>query len=160
RQTGLGQSPAKGGRQPRPPRRTAGTVREGAGTMTEPDAGGASDLASISTENELRIAVLGLLGDSYDRAVERRTGLSTTTVNDLRNGRRRLTVKTLTLIVDAYDPTRRDQWLAAWRRVRARGAPAAASQDAEAEPTAHPGGSSSVDEVGQVGQVDDVDAGT
>jgi hypothetical protein len=82
------------------------------------------DLASVSTEDQLRIAMLGLLGDSYDRAVERRTGLSKTTVNDLRNGRRRLTSKTLTLIVEAYDPSRRDAWLLAWRRVNAR--PAAA----------------------------------
>jgi hypothetical protein len=88
--------------------------------MTEPDGGYAPDPASILSENELHNAVVGLLGDSYDRAVESRTGVSKTTVNALRNQRRRLTLKTLGLIVDAYDPTRRDAWLAAWRRVNAR----------------------------------------
>ncbi|WP_045876569.1 hypothetical protein [Pseudofrankia sp. DC12] len=88
--------------------------------MTEPKVDPAPDPASVSTEEELRVAVLALLGDSYDRAVERRTGLSKTTVNDVRNERRRLTAKTLTLIVEAYDPYRREDWLAAWRRVRAR----------------------------------------
>ncbi|WP_131804125.1 helix-turn-helix transcriptional regulator, partial [Pseudofrankia sp. BMG5.36] len=88
--------------------------------MTEPGMEPVPDPASVSTEDELRVAMLGLLGDSYDRAVERRTGLSKTTVNDLRNGRRRLTAKTLTLIVEAYDPRRREAWLSAWRRVRPR----------------------------------------
>ncbi|ONH33258.1 helix-turn-helix domain-containing protein [Pseudofrankia asymbiotica] len=88
--------------------------------MTEPGMEPVPDPASVSTEDELRVAMLALLGDSYDRAVERRTGLSKTTVNDLRNGRRRLTAKTLTLIVEAYDPRRRDAWLSAWRRVRSR----------------------------------------
>lgn len=88
--------------------------------MTEPTEEPMPDPASVSTEDELRAAVLALLGDSYDRAVERRTGLSKTTVNDVRNDRRKLTAKTLTLIVEAYDPQRRDAWLAAWRRVRTR----------------------------------------
>ncbi|MBL7492048.1 XRE family transcriptional regulator [Frankia sp. AgB1.9] len=107
--------------------------------MTEPQVEPAPDPASVSTEDELRAAVLALLGDSYDRAVERRTGLSKTTVNDVRNERRRLTAKTLTLIVEAYDPQRRDVWLAAWRRVRVSseraGASLAADDDAQpAEP--------------------------
>ncbi|OHV34400.1 MULTISPECIES: helix-turn-helix domain-containing protein [Pseudofrankia] len=98
--------------------------------MTEPGMEPVPDPASVSTEDELRIAMLGLLGDSYDRAVERRTGLSKTTVNDLRNGRRRLTSKTLTLIVEAYDPNRREAWLLAWRRVNARPATATAGAGA------------------------------
>jgi len=85
--------------------------------MTEPGMESVPDPSAVSTEDELLVAVLALLGDSYDRAVERRTGLSKTTVNDLRNGRRRLTAKTLTLIVEAYDPARREAWLTARRRV-------------------------------------------
>jgi len=88
--------------------------------MTEPNGRPTPDLAPISTEDELRVAVLGLLGDSYDRAVERRTGVSKTTVNDLRNDRRRLTRKTLTLIVEAYDPNRLPDWLATWQRLHPR----------------------------------------
>ncbi|ADP78568.1 hypothetical protein [Pseudofrankia inefficax] len=106
--------------------------------MTEPQVEPAPDPASVSTEDELRAAVLALLGDSYDRAVERRTGLSKTTVNDVRNERRRLTAKTLTLIVEAYDPHRRDVWLAAWRRVRTRSERAGASLAADDD--AHPAG--------------------
>lgn len=118
--------------------------------MTEPDGGSGPDPASIVTENELLNAVMGLLGDSYDRAVESRTGVSKTTVNALRNQRRRLTLKTLGLIVDAYDPTRRDAWLAAWRRVNARTTTTTAqptpeiadagSQAAVATPVIPPGG--------------------
>jgi hypothetical protein len=100
--------------------RVVGDGVEDSGSSSEPPA---LDPASVSTEDELRFAVLALLGDSYDRAVERRTGLAKTTVNDVRNERRRLTAKTLTLIVEAYDPQRRDVWLAAWQRVRSRSTP-------------------------------------
>jgi len=112
--------------------------------MTEPVAQAAPDPGSVSTEDELRVAILGLLGDSYDRAVERRTGLSKTTVNDLRNERRRLTLKTLTLIVETYDPLQREAWLLAWRRVRARparsGPPSTAGDDDANEGEAGDGG--------------------
>jgi len=97
--------------------------------MTEPNGQPTPDLGSISTEDELRVAVLCLLGDSYDRAVERRTGVSKTTVNDLRNDRRRLTRKTLKLIVEAYDPNRLADWLATWQRLHPR--PGMADQVAE-----------------------------
>ncbi len=98
-----------------------------------PTGGGPTpDPTSVGTETELRAAVLGLLGDSYDRAVESRTGLSKTTVNDLRNQRRRVTLKTLTMIVDVYDPGRREDWVAAWRRVR------------DSTPTAAPGAGTAV----------------
>lgn len=94
-------------------------------------------LGAVSTDEELRDAVLALLGTSYDRAVESRTGLSKTTVNDLRNGRRRLTLKTLTLIVETYDPTRRDAWLDAWHRLHPRAVPRVPRL---ADPPARPAG--------------------
>jgi hypothetical protein len=76
--------------------------------------------AAVRTDDELLGAVLALLGASQDRAVESRAGLSKTTVNDLRNGRRRLTLKTLTLLVEAYDPARRAAWVGAWHRLHPR----------------------------------------
>ncbi|OAA23397.1 hypothetical protein UG55_103895 [Frankia sp. EI5c] len=97
----------------------------------------------VSSDEELRAAVLLLLGTSDDRAVERRVGVSKTTVNDLRNGRRRLTLKTLGLIVDAYDPEGREAWLAAWHRLHPKPARGAAPPEPAAgvttQPAAQPG---------------------
>ncbi|MEX5633163.1 helix-turn-helix domain-containing protein [Parafrankia sp. FMc2] len=104
--------------------------RDSAGPGTGPD--------GISSTDDLRAAVVRMLGTSDDRAVERRVGVSKTTVNDLRNGRRRLTLKTLTLIAEAYDPDRRDAWLAAWHRLHPRPIPAPRTQPAASGPTQLP----------------------
>ncbi|WP_026311195.1 helix-turn-helix domain-containing protein [Parafrankia elaeagni] len=104
--------------------------RDSAGPGTGPD--------GISSTDELRAAVVHMLGTSDDRAVERRVGVSKTTVNDLRNGRRRLTLKTLTLIAEAYDPDRRDAWLAAWHRLHPRPIPVPRPQPAASGPTQIP----------------------
>ncbi|OHV36703.1 hypothetical protein CC117_17345 [Parafrankia colletiae] len=104
--------------------------RDSAGPGTGPD--------GVSSTDELRAAVVRMLGTSDDRAVERRVGVSKTTVNDLRNGRRRLTLKTLTLIAEAYDPDRRDAWLAAWHRLHPRPTPVPRPQPAASGPTQIP----------------------
>ncbi|EFC80693.1 helix-turn-helix transcriptional regulator [Parafrankia sp. EUN1f] len=126
------------------------TAREGTTTLPPPEGDPGTpgaEPAEISNDEDLRAAVVRLLGTSDDRAVERRVGVSKTTVNDLRNGRRRLTLKTLTLIVAAYDPEHREAWLDVWHRLHPRVArkappapsptpPAAPSPAAAAEPPA------------------------
>jgi hypothetical protein len=76
------------------------------------------DPDGVSSYQDLHEAITGLWGRSNDRSVESRTGLSKTTVNDLRNRRRRLTEHSVTRIVEAFDPARRTAWLDAWYRVQ------------------------------------------
>ncbi|MCM3882771.1 XRE family transcriptional regulator [Frankia sp. R82] len=76
------------------------------------------DPNGISSYQDLHEAITGLWGRSNDRSVESRTGLSKTTINDLRNRRRRLTEHSVTRIVEAFDPARRTDWLAAWYRLQ------------------------------------------
>ncbi|SNQ47773.1 conserved hypothetical protein [Frankia canadensis] len=72
----------------------------------------------VSSYQDLHEAITGLWGRSNDRSVESRTGLSKTTINDLRNRRRRLTEHSVTRIVEAFDPARSAAWLAAWYRLQ------------------------------------------
>ncbi|WP_045875944.1 hypothetical protein [Pseudofrankia sp. DC12] len=76
------------------------------------------DPTRVSSYQDLHKTITDLWGRSNDRSVESRTGLSKTTINDLRNGRRRLTEHSVTRIVEAFDPARRTAWLAAWDRVQ------------------------------------------
>ncbi len=76
------------------------------------------DPDGVSSYQDLHEAITGLWGRSNDRSVESRTGLSKTTINDLRNRRRRLTEHSVTRIVEAFDPARRTAWLAAWHRLQ------------------------------------------
>lgn len=74
----------------------------------------------VKDEATLRQAVAKLLASRRDvRAVAVDTGLSKTTVADLRRMRRRITLDALDKIIQKYAPDRRADWTAAWRRAYA-----------------------------------------
>ncbi|MCK9877934.1 hypothetical protein MXD59_19495 [Frankia sp. Ag45/Mut15] len=76
------------------------------------------DPDGVASYQDPHEAITRLWGRSNDRSVESRAGLSKTTINDLRNRRRRLTEHSVTRIVEAFDPRRRTAWLAAWHRLQ------------------------------------------
>lgn len=72
----------------------------------------------IRDENGLRSAVAALLSARRDvRAVAAETGLSKTTVSELRGRRRAISQDALRKVAGRYDPVRAQAWEEAWRRV-------------------------------------------
>jgi energy-coupling factor transporter ATP-binding protein EcfA2 len=72
----------------------------------------------IRDESDLRSAVVALLSSRRDvRAVAAETGLSKTTVSELRGRRRAISQDALGKIAGRYDPVRIQDWEGAWRRV-------------------------------------------
>ncbi|TQS45436.1 hypothetical protein [Cryptosporangium phraense] len=88
----------------------------------------------MSTEDELRGYVRSLMEARTNvRAVAAETGLSKTTVNELRMGRRRVSLDALTKVVGAYAPAEVADARQAWHRVqppRPRRAPTAPAETA------------------------------
>ena len=73
---------------------------------------------NVTTRDELHRAALRLMGSRRKvRTVARDTGLSASSVSDLRSGRRRLTHNALMAIAGAYAPADTARWEAAWLRV-------------------------------------------
>jgi hypothetical protein len=81
---------------------------------------GASDLVdptTISTDEQLRAAVVRLVASRRVRKVANDTGLSQTTIVNLREGGRRVTLDALMKIVSRYAPTQLAEWRSAWDRI-------------------------------------------
>ncbi|MFI5953629.1 hypothetical protein [Cryptosporangium sp. NPDC051539] len=75
--------------------------------------------ASVRTEDDLRGYVRSLMEARTNvRAVAAETGLSKTTVNELRMGRRRVSLDALTKVVGAYAPAQVSDARQAWHRVQ------------------------------------------
>lgn len=75
--------------------------------------------AQVSTEDELRSYLRALMAARTNvRAVAAETGLSKTTVNELRMGRRRVSLDALTKIVGVYAPDEVGDARQAWHRVQ------------------------------------------
>lgn len=72
----------------------------------------------VVTEEQLRVALVAMMRvRSNLRATAADTGLSKTTIAELRRGRRRASLDSLTKIVSAYAPDEVGAWRQAWHRV-------------------------------------------